>query len=611
LLKIYLGLIFQNNLMICCKLCTVKSQALLPQMQKIISLLFFSLFYWGTTSAQTFGTFVFNKLPQDFQLYPRESTNLADITVEGVSKTADYSAVSIRVLRNGAANKYQKSTLTYSGSLAKFSAKFQIPAELVEYDFEVYGFKGKDSSLVVKRKNIVVGDAFYVTGQSNAWIGPIDDLVYQGEWVRSFGLVQGSDNYGPYNLADTLWSLPIGRARVGPWASEIGKLLYEAEKIPIAIINSAAGGSSIDWHSILDGNLAAPDGGNIMLYKAIKSGTIKHVKGLIFRQGEAEAAASPGTKYEWGAKFESLKQKYKKYFPSFQYIFAAQNNVLEYGYPQAALLREDLRKQQLNDPFVRTFATAGLPGFDRLHYSNYGYRYSANEVFRLISKDVYKRNLSNEVYSPSIQRIYFLSPKEHNKVVLEFDEGQNLVVPSDTTVKDTNGNSHISSIKDQFFWDTFNSASLASYIVNIETLNKNKILISFKGEFEGFIGYMPDYHRGFVTNKSEYPFPGPYIKNSLGMRALGFSYFPVETESVSTEFLIYPNPSIDKLKIDWPKFTHGKLTIYDMSGHIFYEEDVLGQRSKSIDLSKFPKANYFIKFTNLEGQYSSKRLVIH
>ena len=596
--------------MIWCKLRNLYSKALLPEMQKIISLLFFSLFLLGKTSAQTFGTFVFNKLPQDFQLYPRESTNLADITVEGLTKSAEFTAVSIRVLRNSASNKYQKVALTFSGSSAKFSTKFQIPAELAEYDFEVYGFKGKDSSLVVKRKNVVAGDVFYVTGQSNAWIGPMDDLVYQGEWVRSFGLVQGNDNYGPYNLSDTLWSLPVGRARIGPWAAEIGRLLCESEKVPISIINSAAGGSDIDWHLILDGNLSAPDGGNIMLYKAIKSGTIKYAKGLIFRQGESEAAAASGPKYEWGVKFENLKQKYKKYFPSFQYLFAAQNNILEYKYPQAALLREDLRKQQQSDPFVRTFATAGLPGFDRLHYSNFGYRYSANEIFRIISKDVYKRNFTNEVYSPSIQRVYFLSPKEQNKLVLEFDEGQSLVLPSDTTVKDTNGNSHISVIKDQFFWDQTNSISLANYILKIEVLNKNKVLITFKGDFEGFIGYMPDYHRGFVTAKSEYPFPGPFIKNSLGMRALGFSYFPVENESVATIFNFYPNPTRDKIKIDWPAYTNGKLTIYDMSGHIYYEEDILGVRTKLIDVSQFPNANYFVTFTNTEGVYSSKRLII-
>lgn len=579
-------------------------------MQKIILLLFFSLFLLSKNSAQTFGSFTFNKLPQDFQLYPRESTNLADITIEGVAKSAEITAISIRVLRNSSINKYQKATLTFNGSSAKFSTKFQIPAELAEYDFEVYGFKGKDSSLVVKRKNVVAGDAFLVSGQSNAWIGPIDDLVYQGEWVRSFGLVQGNDNYGPYNLADTLWSLPIGRARIGPWAAEIGRLLYESEKIPISIINSAAGGSDIDWHLILDGNLSSPDGGNIMLYKATKAGIVNHLKAIIYRQGESEASASSGTQYQWGVKFETLKQKYKKYFPAARFLFTPQTNIYEFRYSQAATLREDIRKQQQNDPYVKTFATAGLPGFDRLHYSNLGYRQAGLELFRIISKVVYKRNLTNEVYSPSIQSVYFLSPKEHDKLVLEFDEGQSLIFPSDTTVKDNNGNSHISTIKDQFFWDKTNTASLATYILKIEVLNKNKLLITFKGDFEGYLGYMPDYHRGFVTAKSEYPFPGPFIKNSLGMRALGFSYFPVENESVSTTFNFYPNPSIDKIKIDWPTYTSGKLTIYNMSGHIYYEEDILAIRTKLIDVSQFPNANYFITFTNIEGAYSSKRLVI-
>lgn len=598
--------------MICCKLWALKSKALLPEMQKIISLLFFSLLLLGKTSAQTFGSFAFNKLPQDFQLYPRESTNLADITVEGLAKSADYSAISVRVLRNNVVNKYQKASLTFSGSSAKFSAKFQIPAELAEYDFEVYGFKGKDSSLVVKRKNIVAGDVFYVTGQSNAWIGPIDDLVYQGEWVRSFGLVQGNDNYGPYNLADTLWSLPIGRARIGPWAAEIGRLLYESEKIPISIINSAAGGSNIDWLSILDGNLSAPDGGNIMLYKALKSGTIKYVKGLIFRQGESEAAASAGTKYEWGSKFESLKQKYKKYFPSFQNLFAAQNNILEYGYSQAALLREDIRKQQQNDPYVRTYATAGLPGFDRIHYSNFGYRSSAFELFRIISKDVYKRSFTNEVYSPSIQRVYFLSPKEHNKVVLEFDEGQNIVMPKDTTVLDTKGNSHTLKIFDQFFWDPMNLSSLGTYISKIEVVEKYKLMITFNDNFNGFIGYMPGYHRGFITTTSEYPFPGPFIRNSLGMRALGFSYFPVENDQIdlSTKFNFSPNPANDKIKVEWVAATSGEIIIYDMNGHIYYSEDILRLKYRWIDVSQFPSANYFITFKNKEGLISSKRLVI-
>lgn len=581
-------------------------------MQKIILLLSLSLFLLGKTSAQTFGPFIFNKLPQDFQLYPRESNNLADVIIEGVSKSADYSAISIRVLRNGAVNKYQKTNLAFSGSVAKFSVKFQIPAELAEYDFEVYGLNGKDSSLVVKKKNVVAGDAFLVSGQSNAWIGPIDDLVYQGEWVRSFGLVQGNDNYGPYNLADTLWSLPVGRARIGPWAAEIGRLLYESEKIPISIINSAAGGSDIDWHLILDGNLTSPNGGNIMLYKATKAGIIKHIKAIIFRQGESEAAAAIGSKYEWGTKFETLKQKYKKYFPASKFLFTAQNNILEFGYPSAALLRDDLRKQQQSDPYVRTFATAGSTGFDRLHYNNIGYRQSGLELFRIISSDIYKRNVTKEVYSPSIQRVYYFSPTEHNKLILEFDEGQNIVMPKDTTVLDNKGIPRTHKVFNQFFWDPSNSSSLGSYISKIEVVEKYKLMITFTINFEGFIGYMPDYHRGFITSTSEYPFPGPFIKNSLGMRALGFSYFPVEKDPIDflTNFDFSPNPTGNKIKVEWPYKTNGEIIIYDMNGHIRYSEDILGLKFKWIDVSQFPNANYFISFKNKEGLTATKRLVI-
>ena len=68
--------------------------------------------------------------------------------------------------------------------------------------------------------------------------------------------------------------------------------------------------------------------------------------------------------------------------------------------------------------------------------------------------------------------------------------------------------------------------------------------------------------------------------------------------------------SKDKIKIDWPSFTSCKLTIYDMSGHIYFEEDVIGLLTKLIDLSQFPNANYFVTFTTLSGNYSSKRLVI-
>jgi hypothetical protein len=52
------------------------------------------------------------------------------------------------------------------------------------------------------------------------------------------------------------------------------------------------------------------------------------------------------------------------------------------------------------------------------------------------------------------------------------------------------------------------------------------------------------------------------------------------------------------------------LTTYDMSGHIYFEEDFTGLRTKLVDVSQFPNANYFLTFTTALGDHSSKRLVI-
>ncbi len=559
--------------------------------------------------AQKIGDITFNKLPQDFQLVPRESTNLAPVPVTGAVTNSAVTGVSIRVLRNGALFAYAKPAL----SASKFSASFSIRAELAQYDVEVYAFKGADSSLVVRRKSVVAGDVYYVSGQSNAWIGPIDDLVYQGEWVRSFGLVQANDNYGPYVLADTLWSFPVGRARIGPWAAEIAKQLYESEKIPMAFINSAAGGSYIDFHLILSGNVTPPiTGGDIMYYKALKSGTISKVRGIIFRQGEGEVALENGTPNLWGTKFLALKDKWIKYFPSVEKIFLPQLNVYEYRYDLAAISRENQRKYHAQDPMIRGYATVGTLGFDRLHYSNAGYRQSGQELARIMLKEMYGQKLSPQVYSPNIQRAYFNSRSERDKLYLEFEEGQEMVATLDTTVRDEQGNLKSRKLGQNFFWDDFNARSFDSFITKIEVEGR-KVILTFKEPYDrNVISYLPDYHREFVTNVSSYPFPGPFLKNKLGMRAFGFTRFPIGYKNEQfIEYTIYPNPSKDVVNIQWSNFVDGVIDVFSMSGLKIYSQQIEGVKTAQFPVSSWARGNYFVQFTGLDGRKVTKRLAIN
>jgi len=579
-----------------------------PMRQLAIAFLAVLLFAMPSLHGQKIGDFVFAKLPQSYQLYPRAENNAAEVPIEGVTLNKDINAISLRITRNGANYRWQKTNISPS---VPFATKFFIPAELAQYQVDIYSFKGKDSSLVTSSKNIVAGDAFLVTGQSNAWIGPIDDQVYQGEWLRTFGAVQLPDNYGPYNPADTLWSLATGLARVGPWAAEIAKQLISYEKVPICLINSAAGGSYIDWHLILDGTIKTPiDGGNIMYYKALKSGVLAKVKAIIYRQGEGEVALNETNL--WGQKFALLENKYKKYFPSVQQVFVPQLNVYEYKNLYGSQSREEQRKYHSNDPYIKSFATVGTRQFDRLHYGNEGYRQTGLEAARIISNVIHKRNWPTEIYSPNIQRAYFASETERDKLYLEFEDGQNLIATTDTTIIDSKGKSHKLSLADHFFWDKYNDNSLGPYIKSISVVDKRRILIQFKDQYDGnTIGYLPNYHKKFVTNESEYAFAGPFIRNQMGMRAFSFSSFPITKKDDSVyDFVCLPNPVTQKLSITWPKFVIGQLDIYNMRGDLTFTYKIDGLKIKDIDVSNWAAGNYFVLFTGANGEIFRKRLAV-
>lgn len=585
-------------------------------LRKLLPFYILLFFVTSNISAQQFGDFSFSVLPQDFQLYPRKSTNEATISIVGKSRNNTYSEIGFFLLRNGKLTAQSKQKLTFLGNSASFSQKFQIKAELAEYGVDIYAYIGKDSTKITSKNNLVAGDVYFVTGQSNAWTGGIDETVYMKEWVRSFGLVQPPNNYGPYNKSDTLWSVPNDISqkqvnRIGPFAAEIARLIIESENIPVAMINSGAGGSYIDFHLQLDGKIdGVIDGGNIMYYKALKSGVINDVKGIIFRQGENESAEKDPALL-WPGKLNQLLSKYKQFFPSVQYVFAPQLNVFEFTCSEAAKLRETVRQLHTSNPYVKSFATVGTVGFDRLHYSIKGYQQSALEQFRLIAKYIYQKPYSPQIESPNIKRAYFESEQTKNKLFLEFDEGQEIVITQDTTIFDNQGNRVTRKLAKNFFWDSINMGSFEPYIKSIEAID-NKVVITFTQDYLGnVIGYLPDYNRDFIGGKSEFAFQGPFIKNKLGMRAFAFSAFPViSLDKLNFDFNCSPNPSTDQVELSWENPAIGELEIYDMAGKLVYRNSLSKVKYLTIKTNNWISANYFVSFKSNVGRTYSKRLVV-
>lgn len=556
---------------------------------------------------QKIGGIHFQQLPQDYQLYPRNTQNQGEINIAAAIEDASISAVSMICLRNNQIYQYQKPSI----SAQKFSAKFKINAELAEYHIEIYALKGKDSSLVIRRSNVVSGDVFLFSGQSNAWIGPIDNDYYQGEWLRSFGKIQPPDNFGPYALGDTLWALNKDLARVGPFATEFGKLLIESEKIPIAIINSAAGTSSIEWHLKLDGKLNAPDGGNIMLYKAKKAGVLDQIKAIIFRQGENEISVEDYGEL-WKQKFLELRNKWKTYFPKVDWVFVPQVNILTFNKTKAGLLRESQR--QLDGmAFTRSWATVGNPFLftDQIHYYNSGYRLTGLELHRLVLRDVYKRNLPVQVQSPNPKRAYFPDYLTKNKITIEFEEGQNLKIIADTTIQDAQGNNFTYYLKDQFFWDNFNTQSMGFGIERVE-VEKNKLHLILKFNYDGkSIGYLPAYHQKFLSGKNEFAFPGPFIRNELGMRAFAFSNLAIEESgNKSLDFTVYPNPSDNRFNLQWRNPIKGDILIYNIMGKIIWDLRNFQGIQLSLTIGHQAPGKYILYFRSNTGETFYKSLIL-
>lgn len=605
----------------------------------IILVLFFTFLSLSSFS-QKIGNYQFYNLPQNNQLFPRDNTNQANISIKLI-KPVNFEEVKLYVFKNK--EFYQIIRPSLSGNQYQFD--LTIPAELSEFDLSFFGYQnqGKDSVLLAHRYDLVAGDIILVSGQSNAKLGPIDQHVYHGEWFRTFGINQAEPNLDyVYPLGDTLWNkleldltkdpikadvLGLG---VGPFVVELARTIIESEEIPIAIITNAVPSSNMDFHLNLEKNYQSPRGGDILNYKVQKAGEniANSIKTVVFVQGEAEILANKIP--TWLGKFETLLNFWKKEYPNLKRVAIPQLNVYPFTADYSARLRDEIRKMVHDQEELIGWATIGTKGFDGLHYygtkyhqedgnlylfENEGYLQLAQEVGRLILKEVYGRNLPHEIYSPNIQKAYFFDINTRSKIALEFDKGQNLSFTSDTTVVDLNGQSHSFQFKNNFFYDAYNSKSMGPYIDSIK-VEGNVLKLFFNIEYDGnLISYVPEFHQKFDGNNFQelYPYPGPYLKNSLGMRAFGFSNIKIiENFPYSDEFNLFPNPSDEHIEILWPATVNGTIIISTINGQEIFRKLIENTRYTYVNAKheNMSPGLYLISFISNEGNMTTKKLLL-
>ncbi|MHA8054271.1 sialate O-acetylesterase [Aquirufa sp. OSTEICH-129A] len=517
--------------------------------------------------SQRIGGFLFDKLPQDYQLYPRNHQNNGLISIAGTSDSNQWTNISIVVNRNKDRYSYSKIKLNFQQGLGFFNTQISIKAELAEYEIQIYAIQQQDSILIVNRKNIVAGDVFLVSGQSNSYNGKENKKVYKGEFARSFGKYANYTNTVPYNPSDTLWSISNSPADVGLWASQIQKHIIEEQKIPVCIINGGSGGSSMEYNlarGVEKADLSQSSGR--LYYKVMKAGLLNAAKAFIYRQGEND---SNGNALGWLENFKKHVDLLKKEYPSIQKIYLPQINVVDGNYAMQGYLRNDQRKILQENHFIQGFATVGTQGYDGIHYTPEGYFQSAWEMYRLLDRDFYSKKINAAYESPNLKRAYFGSA-DKKLIVLEFDDKQEMVVQQDTTLMTKQGQNLLRSIQENFYLTGISLPQLKFQEIQAVKAYGNKVVIRLeKAPLEEVISYLPSYFPKDNFNQ----FSGPYLKNKGGMRAFSFENIRIEPielfDTLASVHTFYTIPQDYQLFPRNKKTNLGEITLAgnERSGH--------------------------------------------
>ncbi len=556
-------------------------------------------------------TVSFSKVPQNLQVFPRNNTNEAVVSIAGRIETVDYNTLSLLIFRNNSVIKYYKNALNFTGNIANFSFSQTIKAELANYNFKLYAIKGADSVLVMSRENIVAGDAYLINGQSNAasWgvSNNFPNSTYRNDFCRTFGQTKGGNSF--IMESDTTWALSNnGKPYVGVWGIELQRQIVEKYGIPVCFINEAVSGSAITEHTIR--NASNPSNvSNVygrLLYRAKKSGHFDNLKGFFFWQGEAEAIDKPNV---WKPEFERLYNFWKTDFPKVGKFYIFQINITPFPFVEAADLRDYQRQIKKIFPKTEVISTIGNSGYDGGHYTVEGYKKIASDVFKLVSRDFYGSTDTLQITSPNVQKVYY-STVAKDEITILFDNSQKMVWTPDSTNKQDDGTPRKYFMKDYIY---LNNA--ADKIISGRAEN-NKIILKTSG-YTGnqTLTYLPPYYPLNYPTDLRGIFGGPFLKNQRGLTAFAFNkqtigdplYIPIlaakvqTATSVSLTWKDVPNATSYQLEIkDLQADKYNLVKTFPKGTLTFLSDNLLGNTNYTFRIRAISD--------NIESEYSSVQI---
>jgi hypothetical protein len=490
-------------------------------------------YYWRVIAINTVGTtpsskfkftttspnLVYTNTPQNMQLYARGVDDSASVTVSGSITTPSLDSLYIELYKSNVLTKRFSQALVYTGQTAGFSQVARLATGLHNYKFLVYTKRGAVTYLNRTVDSIVVGDAYIVMGQSNAWSGGNGTYTYSDQFCRTFGVQTPNGNGDPYLIKDTLWTrssaafntepAPNGNYpnNVGVWALQLQRMIRDTFGIPTVIINGAKHTARIAEH-IRDDN--TPTNLNTyygkVLYRTQKAGLVNAIKGIFWYQGELNTDTSYQSYLSY---FSILRTDWLLDYPNINQIFVFQPRP-GCGFDQHDKLRERIRQIPGLYADAQVMSTIGFYNYNACHFFVDGYIDIGRSVFRNVGQKYYGGTDTINSKSPNIRKAYFTNQLK-TQIRLLFNNSNVSSWPADTLGKRIKDYIYLDGVA---LGDTISSGSVSgdTVIINL-TIPRNATTIS----------YTPP-----LLDRGGAYFKWPVFKNSRGLAALTFHNYPVD-----------------------------------------------------------------------------------
>ncbi len=361
--------------------------------------------------------------PVDNQFYARGDKNEGTLYYNG---TLDGAADSV-FLKVYADDKVFKAETRKLSADKTYAMSVKLKPGLIKYKAEFGSQTGSAETVLQTANNLVCGDAYMIDGQSNALATDWGkgDYLDTSEWIRSFGANGGDVGKG--------WGNAVRRQggcwQIGCWAMDLAKLLVESQKVPICIINGAAGGTLIEAHQR---NAQDPTDKMTIygrLLNRIQQARLTHgIRGAFWHQGENNQGTQGATgKFGWETYekyFVDMAAAWKEDYPNIQHYYVFQiwpNSCSMGGTVNSDKLREVQRTLSRLYSNMTVMSTLGIKPEGTCHFPPAGYAEMARLMWQIVEQKGYGKAFDKPVTSPDLKKACYAGGKA-DEILLEFDQ---------------------------------------------------------------------------------------------------------------------------------------------------------------------------------------------